>query len=404
MYLSLKNRCLLPIAAVFAWTALGWTTEPVLGQEQPPVSTVFTSELREYGWEPPERQHEPNMLSIAVDHQSRVLLGFTVLERQGLVTRDQPSLSFHIVRLGHDGKVDLSLSLPTHTTALNSIYLSDTDQILARANDGLQFLLSDEGNQQKPVWKTLASCAMRCRIIQSNSRHTLILYDDNADQPLRIIYLSQEPVLKQCGKVASEDKSQNYPRSITDEFAYFNVWEASGGVYREPLCDHGHRSQLAPQIRGSWAALNDNTFVVYTSSRRTGDRELEVVSADGQVKFRPTMVKHESAGTPIRSSEQGNRIAVNVLMIRGRNTALDISGHVAAGRIAIYDIESGKQAASIALNRMHRDGFEFAISPDGHYIAVREDDALRLIELGNTAVTSEQSSVQINVGTDGTLR
>jgi hypothetical protein len=59
------------------------------------------------------------------------------------VTRDQPALSFHAVRFSTDGKSDFSVALPTNGWRSNSLYLSDTDQIIVRANDSLQLLQSD---------------------------------------------------------------------------------------------------------------------------------------------------------------------------------------------------------------------------------------------------------------------
>src|SRR5579863_7909208 len=121
------------------WTLiaiLACTGQAVLGQSTRVTPVVVN--LRSYGWKPPDR-HEDRP-SIAVDHDGRVLVGYTLRERAGLVTRSQPSLNFHIVRFSTDGKADLSLSLPTNAGGRTGIYLSDADQIIVRANDSLQIL------------------------------------------------------------------------------------------------------------------------------------------------------------------------------------------------------------------------------------------------------------------------
>jgi hypothetical protein len=361
---------------------LVWTTYPVLGQSL--TADTFTLSLRGYGWEPPERR-EVNGPSIVVDHAGRVLLAFTVRESNDLVTRDKPSLSFRIMRFGRDGKADLSLSLPTNAGGRNGIYLSDTDQIIARANGSLQLLRADESNPKEGVWKILAPCTLRCLVEQSVTRHTLFLYTPGADPPSMLIRLSQQPMVRGCGKAerlieSNDDKIQNYPQSITDEFAYFSL---SGHTYRWPLCDYEHRFEMPPQIYGRWKVLNDKFFALNTSSDRKGhtDWGLEVISSDGQVKFRQDMVGHESAGAPIWSSERGDRIAVGIFTRRGGNRKLDISSHVTAGRIAVYDIESGKELASVRVNTKHRYGFEFDLSPDGNRLAILEDDAVRVVDL-----------------------
>src|SRR5437660_4848081 len=170
--------------------------QPVAAQSATVKITVLS--LGDYGWEPPDpiHPHEIDTVgrrSIAVDHHGRVLVGFTVRERSGLVTRSQPALSFHIVRFSPDGKTDLSLSLPTNAWRSNSIYLSDTDQIIARANDSVQLLQSDSdaANAGKSSWQPVAPCGLRCRIAQSPSRRTLLLDTWDVDLPLAVLATSE---------------------------------------------------------------------------------------------------------------------------------------------------------------------------------------------------------------------
>ena len=346
-------------------------------------------QLRSYGWEPPE-SHQFNEPSIAIDHKGRVLVGFTVRERNGLVTRDQPSFSFHIARFWPDGKPDLLVSLPTDAAGRTGTYLSDTDQIIARANNYLQLLQSEDGNPQDGKWRILAPCIAQCNVVQSHSRHTLLLHTEGADPPLMLIHLSPQPAFQRCGKAhqfikSAEDSIQNFPQSISDEFAYFSV---DGDTYRWPHCDYAHRVELPVHIRGRWTVLNDKTFVANPHNARRDQSGLEVISSEGQVKFRWAVGKHETADTlwvPIRSSERGNRIAVDVPTLRGGNRALDISDHVTARRIAVYDIEAGKEVASITVNATHRCHYEFDLSPDGHRLRILEDDVVRIVDLDGGA-------------------
>src|ERR1700680_3902230 len=135
MYPGVKKWNVWILLSIFAWTAQ-------LGSAQFKTDGVVVLKLRPFGWEPPE-PHEIDTPSIAIDHKDRVLIGFTVRERNGLVPRNQPSLSFHIVRSSPEGKADLSLSLPTNAAGATGIYLSDSDQIIARANNNLQLLQAD---------------------------------------------------------------------------------------------------------------------------------------------------------------------------------------------------------------------------------------------------------------------
>jgi hypothetical protein len=381
MYPSVGKLNVWIVLAIIAWTAQ-------LGSAQSPTDSAIVIKLGAYGWEPPQPRGIDRP-STAIDHKDRVLAGFTVREHNGLVTRNQPSLSFHIVRFSPDGKADLSLSLPTNAAGTTGIYLSDTDQIIARANNSIQLLQADEGNPQGGVWKILAPCTAECRVEQSHSRHTLILFTGDTDPPVTLIRLSQQPVLQNCGKAhqfikSAKDSIQNYPQSITDEFAYFaGSEEHEQFTYRWPHCDYEHRLELPLRVAGRWMVLNDNLFIL-----NRGHAGVEVISPDGQVRFRTNVAKHESADSlwaPIRASERGNRIAVHILTLRGGNRTLDIGSHMTARRVAVYDPEAGKEVASIPASVKDRYRFAFDLSPDGRHLAIWEDDAVRVVALDDVA-------------------
>jgi hypothetical protein len=240
---------------------------------------------------------------------------------------------------------------------------------------------------QNAVWKILAPCPLQCGVLQSQTRRTLVLYTEQAD-PVTVIRLSPEPQLERCGKErrllkSIEDKLQNWPKSITDRYAYSYGEESDSGLQRWPLCDYEHRVDL-PLRAVAWTALSDKLFLVGTYENRKGHWGLELVAADGQMKFHVPLLKYESAGTlwtPTRSSERGDRIAVDVLTLRGGNPTLDISSHITSRRIAVYDTDAGKQVSSIPVPIRCHYGFAFALSPDGRRLAILEDDAVRIVDL-----------------------
>lgn len=302
-----------------------------------------------------------------------------------------------MLRFTPDGKEETSLSLPTDAGGIAGIYLSAADQIIAKANASLQLLQAGEVDPKKAVWTILAPCSFRCHVLQSSSRNTLFLYTEAANLPVTLIRLSGQPELQRCGQPhqlleaaeSTENEIQNYPQFITDDFAYFAGVTAGlqQFTYRWPLCDYGHRISLPVHPGGRWTGLNDQLFVLNTYDAHKKRSGMEVTSPEGDMKFRPSMGKHESAGTlwaPVSSSERGDRIAVDMLTIQGGNRPLDISGHVRARRIAVYDVEAGKEVASIPVYPSHRYEFEFALSPDGHRLAIWEDDTLRMINLDDS--------------------
>ncbi len=385
---------------------------PLQGQS---IGKVSVFNLRDYGWETPEliRPHELDTAgrrSIVIDHKGRVLVGFVVQARSGLVAREQPALAYRIVSFMADGNTEILPTLPTNGWRTNSIYLSARDNIIVRANDSLQILElgTDAALRRGGSWKAIERCAAGCRIWQSPSRQTLLLRRRQANPPLTFTNTSAEPPsVKRCGTdepiVGSvEDRIfQNDPQAITDDFAYHsiqlksdvedyfshNTSVAGTHVYRWPLCDFEHRVLLPRILNPDFAVLNDRFLVtkVDSSDKKGIAKELDVISTDGHIKFSQELAKHESWDNflvPIRSDEQGDRIAADILTVRGGNRTLDISGHVTARRIAVYDIEAGEEVASIPVEAKHRYRYEFDLSPDGKHLAILEDATVKLVDLG----------------------
>lgn len=370
--------CVWPIALVM----LICTYSMAAGQSSTTQTTTLS--LRNYGWQPPDpiRPREVDTpiggtRSIAVDHQGRVVVGFVVREHSGLVTRDQPALYFHVMRFANEGNPELSLSLPTNGWRTNSLYLSDSDQIIVRADDKLQLLQSDPVTGQHS-WKELASCPLRCQIFQSPSRRILLLNTWDVDPPIEVIDASQLSNVQRCEKLL-------YPiHSITDKFAYFSGENGAFEhfAYRWPICEWDRLFSMPSQLRDLVTVLNDQLFITDpTPAGKLPASELVVVSLNGTVEFRKAISKHEQVLGRIQSSETGSRFAVDIPTMRGQNLKLDIAGHFAARRIAVYDIEKQSEIASIPAKAIYRYRFEFTLSPDGQRLAMLEDDSVRVIAL-----------------------
>jgi hypothetical protein len=369
---------------VWVITAMLVCAQPHLAQTTAAPSIV---NLRDFGWEPPEplQLREVDTVSrraIVIDHKGQILVGFPVRERNGLVTREHPALSFHVVRFTPDGEVNLSFSLPTNGWRNNSIYLTDTDHIIVRANDSLQLLSRSDSNVENASWAMISPCALRCRIIQSPSRRTLLLDTWDVNPPLTVLDLSQFPAARRC------EKTRYTMDSITDKFAYYSGMnrQLEHFTYRWPLCDYEQRVELPIHILGSYAVLNDQFLITNINEKadKYTNNHLHVISFDGHIKFQQALEKHESWNNffgPIRSSEQANRIAVDIITERGGNQILDLSAHITARRIAVYDIDTGKELASIPVNPKHHYRYEFDFSPDGHRLAILEDDIVKVMDI-----------------------
>lgn len=98
------------------------------------------------------------------------------------------------------------------------------------------------------------------------------------------------------------------------------------------------------------------------------------------MKFRQPMPGHDYYAS-IQGDERGDRIAVDIITSRGGNRALDISPHMTARRIVVYDIEAGRELASVPEKIPRRNVFGFDLSPDGRRLAILGDDKVTVVDI-----------------------
>jgi hypothetical protein len=361
----------------------------------PKISNV---DLRDYGWQPlPKQQHGQHgerpgtrSPSISIDHNGRVLVGFTTRENLSLATRERPGLSFRILRFTVPEKLDRSLVLPTNNYFTNGFYLGSKDHILARANDALQVLSEqdEEGETRKADanWQPLASCPINCEISYSFSRRTLILrtsarpfsFDnltytilDTSAFPVRVVHT--------CSQMA------HYGEKITDKFAY---WDGSEGrerfTRRFPFCDVDHSEEFLWTWGAGFFPLSDDAFLLLGSDKGSGG-VVKLVGSDGRIKFQHAMPKKNDVpqyyvGFWATSDERGDRFAFIVDTWHSGSRFFDISGKLVARRIVVYD-ESGRELASIPVSTAYHRDFDFCLSPDGHRLAILDESMLTIVDL-----------------------
>ena len=357
------------------------------GQSAP--ADVVKFKLEDYGWQAPPREPSGELGGdqsrlVAIDHQGRILLGFTTRENDRLATREHPGLSFHISRFTKHGELDLALVLPTNNLYTNGLYLGSNDQIIARSNDTLQWMSEETGiHNQSPIWQVLAPCPSSCHLSQSPSRDTLIVRGPRESGHFSYVILdTTSPVphaARTCLWIALE------AQTITDKFAYQSTDGIRFDARRWPLCEREHDTELTLDMRnGMIRPLSDEVFLLLGTGKER--RGVELVAADGQLKFQHEMPKHDIvAPETIRTDERGNRFAFTVETWRGGSKALDISGKIVSRRVVVFS-ESGEQLASVQVNplynplRYQRD-FDFALSPDGRRLAVLDAGLLTVIDI-----------------------
>jgi len=352
---------------------------------QPQAAKIAKIKLQDYGWQPIPNKRElfGHQLSqnLWVDHKGRVLVGFAVRDSDALATREHPRRSFRILRFTAEGKVDLSVSLPTNSWYTNAFYLGPDDQIFARANDTLQLFSEDENERQSGSWKSLALCTENCSISQSFSRRTLIL---RVELPVggrdrfayTILDTSSSPprVVRTCSQMAS--------MQITDKFSYRTHYDRDNDLtVRFPFCEVQHYEDFPMWGKGGWRyIINDETLL------RMGDAKGEpftadLIGLDGQVKFSKGLPRHDSIDpSKITTDERYDRFAFVVNTERGSHPRLDIGGQLVARRVLVLDA-TGNLLASIPTETQYHIDSNFSLSPDGHRLAILDEGVVTVVEL-----------------------
>jgi hypothetical protein len=380
--------------AAFAMLLFG-TCSSVYAQSQ--TARVLKLNLENFGWQPlPKEQHGEwggtRSQLVSIDHQGRVLVGFTVRENYSLATREEPGLSFHVLRFTSDGKIDLSIVLPTNSFFTNGIYLGPNDQIFARANGTLQWTSEEGGtSKERADWRSLVSCPRNCSISQSPSRRTLTVSTYSKEMSDREYDHGIHTNTMLDASSTPPRVVQNCPHSegiITDKFSFQSSDNISTDVRRWPLCDQEHGSELPLDMRGgSVSALNDEALLLLGTGKDS--RGIYLVSPDGQIKFHHEMPKHDVVTDRVRSDEHGERFGITVQTWGGGVPALDIGGKVVGFRVVVYS-ETGQElaavsldphCANVSLNPHYYHNFDFSLSPDGHRLAMLDEGIVTVLEL-----------------------
>jgi hypothetical protein len=380
--------------AAFAMLLFG-ACSPVYAQSQ--AAKVVKFKLEDYGWQPLPKQQRGEWAGmhsrlVSIDHEGRVLVGFATRENLSLANREHPGLSFHILRFTLEGKVDLSLVLPTNNLFTNGFYLGPNDQIFARANDTLQWMPEEDGTRKEDAaWWPLVPCPRNCHISQSPSHRTLTVSTYSKEMSERDYDRGTRTNTMLDASLSPPRVVQGCPHSggiITDKFSYQSSDNISTDVRRWPICDQEHDVELPLDMRGGMVvALNDEALLLLGAGKDR--RGLDLVSPNGQPRFHHEMPKHDVVTEEVRSDERGDRFAFTVQTWRGGFPALDIGGKVFAFRVVVYS-ETGQQLAAVSLNPQlanvslnpyYYRQFDFSMSPDGHRLAILDEGVVTVVDI-----------------------
>jgi hypothetical protein len=337
-------------------------------QQSPAVSNLAARDipLQTYGWTAPPPVIRTELRDCAtgqlvvIDSSGRVLVGFTTRAQEGLSSRAEPPLLFHILRFGTDNRLDAELDVPTNNWCRNSIYVTASDRLLVRANDAI-FVASLRAGQGASTISKLMPCDSNCVIRSTPTRQTLIVSEDSSNSPATV--LTDDTTLRDV-------PCPNLPRGpfvLTDEYVYRDqdITHAGviAGVYRSQLCA-GPLERISGERGLLIGVLKDSSILLHRESML-----LRVTPPDDHAAATAKLPKGEGFGIWISPDTLGSRFLI--LATRFSRTFLDTSGAGLSQSLLLYDSQSLNVVASIPLERgVFINRSQFTLSPDGHKIAL----------------------------------
>jgi hypothetical protein len=163
---------------------------------------------------------------------------------------------------------------------------------------------------------------------------------------------------------------------ITDQFSYRTNYDRDDDLtVRFPFCDMSHYVDFPMWGRGGGYILNDESILqVFTNG-------VKFLGADGRTRFFKSVPKHDYIDYfRMATDEHFDRFAFSVYTVGGEHPRLDIGGHVRARRLLVVD-QSGKEVTSIPINTGYHVDSNFALSPDGHRLAILDEGIVTIVEL-----------------------
>jgi hypothetical protein len=346
--------------------------------------------------------------SLAFDHQGNLWTGYTT-KLFKLVPRTKPESGeqYNIVELsGSPVKCAVRLNRPTTESSPVAILFSKQDSLLVVANDQLH-LIGRDGFKDQAVFDMLRVPDHEYYFLrQSPGRKSLILVIDGytkADSTytwidpdsLKIIHLCTYPPAPDYhhyigfrsfaddGRFAELDNDDScvFTDCVGSMAGKGKFWIAEGQYCSEKTMQAPEMMEPIDTRMQPIDALLFDDETVFFSNNRLDDNARSIVIYDqngslSHVVSAPDRdVKESNWGTV---SEDGNRVAVVIDTMAGGIRSLDISDHVGARRVDIFDTKTWNRTAQIELPVKGRAALAF--TPDGKTLAIRTADLVQFYD------------------------
>lgn len=320
-----------------------------------------------------QRRAAPFRHLMAFDSEGKIIVGYVVHERNGLVTRDLPALSLHVVKF--DPLTQRQIASATIATADlngNAILTTAHDNILVKTNDSIELF--------SPVLQLMASKKV------DSARGYLWSLIESTDKSILLV---TEPISggTKVESINPENLEQiascNYPLGtgqIKDvnkngDTASTNNRGSNRDVVIRQLCETTDRS-LA--LRGE----GRSPFFLTTDKLLLSGfyRDLQVKTLQGDILFEDRFGSNDIVDSYAKTSSVSGIFAVSVRTLTGGSKFLDIDSHLAKLRIVVYRL-GYKGKSEITLRQTPKYYFDFDFSPDGKAIAVLCDGVIQIYKI-----------------------
>lgn len=360
------------------------------------AAQVQRVDLRQWGYSPPGESgvflwsRIEQGQTISIGSKGDVFVGFVTRDRTGLVTRQLPAFSFHVLKLSKDGALISEQAFPTASWDHNAVFSGIDENLLIRTGDKLR-LFSPEFEQlaERNFPMTPEGKEFYWRIFPLQDRKAFILYrvdtyTHNAQRNavIELIGWRDFKPLAEC-----EIDRYRQPLSASER----NLLTFQNGGLGQAMRRRVFVDQICgpPEFSYTWEAgptsaslvSNDGIFI-------TGGDETVTYVSQNAVKWKDAFKKNsETVNQRVEVDESGHLGAVAVLKWGGGSEFLDIDRKLKAVKVVVYEVSTGKRVREILVQPLPSVQFDLAISPDGKTLATIADGFLEITPLAKSIAT-----------------
>jgi hypothetical protein len=338
-------------------------------------------DLRDWGYKPPEDassrfERQLSTQIISVGNNADIAVGFVTRERTGLVTRELPPLSFHVVRFTRSGKFLSQLTIPTSSWHENAIFYGSDNTLLIRTGMRLRLLSPNmELVAERDLPETRDTVLINWQIYPLPNRTGLLLYNyRKGDTSIALLNWNDLKPIKEC-PYSPHDRVL----SVSNE----NVLSFHPSHAENPLLRVVEISKICgpSQFSYSWEGggtkatlVGDDSLILAAQSS-----SISFVVRD-KVRWAENFDKKSDLVTDnIQHNADAHLVAIAVKRVVGGNRLFDIGPKLKGGRIIVYEARTGKKVSEVSLHPASSPEFDFALSPAGGFLAIASDGFLEIV-------------------------